>query len=304
MTKLCRHRCAALLAIALSAPLANGGLRIAPSYVEVALDQGRPSGSFEVTNTGEKVERYRVAANFFTLEGRGIVRPKDSPYSMAGMIKFNPAEFELPPNAKRQVRFIVLPRGKLDPGEYWAGMEIESLNPQTHKGADANGREFAVQVIPSILVPIFGKVGKVRYEGKIKALQLRGTAEKPELLVSVANTGEGRLGCAATYEVADSAGTVLQSGPLAKSYVFRGSTALFGNLIKPLPAGDYTFRVRCTAPETDKPLTAEEKIHWTAPAAPASRPARDRPPKKIAPADDANSARPAGGSAGKGPITK
>lgn len=272
----------ATVLIGLLPTLAAAGVKISPAYVEVELDKGRPAGSFEITNTGKDPERFRANAIFFTLnEKGGIVRPTDSPFSIAPMVKFNPAEFELPGNSTRQIRFIVLTRGKLKPGEYWAGMEVESLQAKVVKGKDDGGREFNIKVVPSVLVPIFGKVGKVMYAGKMGEIQLGGSGEKPQLSIKAINEGDGRLVCNATFEILDTAGKVVQEGQLGKSYVFRGSMIALKNFLKPLPAGQYVVRIKTTSAQLPEPMLAETKVTWTAPAAapvaarsgPTSRPA-------------------------------
>jgi hypothetical protein len=295
----------------LATGLARAGVKISPAYVEVELDKGRPSGSFEITNTGKEPERYRANAIFFTLnEKGGLVRPTDSPFSIAPMVKFNPAEFEVPGNSTRQIRFIILTRGKLQPGEYWAGMEVESLQAQTVKGKDEGGREFNIKVVPSVLVPIFGKVGKVKYAGKMGEIQLAGSGETPELSIVAINEGEGRLVCNATYEVLDTAGKVVQEGQLGKSYVFRGSKTTLSNFIKPLSAGEYVVKIKTTSAQLSEPLLAETKVTWTAPAAapvaarrrPTTRPAgteaaktAQKPSTQPAPVARAGGAAPAAG---------
>ena len=261
----------AALLIALLPALLNAGVRISPAYVEVKLDKGRPSGSFQVTNTSKTPERFRANAIFFTLsEKGGLVRLKDSPFSIAPMIKFNPAEFQLPGNSTRQIRFVILTRKKLQPGEYWAGMEVESLQTQTVKGKDDKGREFLVKVVPSVLVPIFGTVGKVKYAGKMGDICLGGSGEKPDIAALIANEGEGRLVCAAEYAIVDAAGKTVQKGVLGKSYIFRGSKSTFKNHLKPLAAGKYTVKITAKSSQLADTLSGQAQIDWKAP--PADKP--------------------------------
>lgn len=292
--------------IGLAPALAAAGVKISPAYVEVELDKGRPSGSFEITNTSKEPERYRANAIFFTLNDKGgLVRSTDNPFSIAPMVKFNPAEFELPGNSTRQVRFIILTRGKMQPGEYWAGMEVESLQTQTVTGKDDGGREFNIKVVPSVLVPIFGKVGKVKYAGKMGEIQLVGSGEKPELSIVAINEGDGRLVCNATFQVLDTAGKVVQEGQLAKSYVFRGGKLTLKNYLKPLAAGQYVVKIKTTSAQLPEPLSAETKVTWTAPAAapvaarhePTTRPAGTRAAKTAEPSTQPAPVAKTGGSA-------
>ncbi|HSR09864.1 MAG TPA: hypothetical protein VLS90_00360 [Thermodesulfobacteriota bacterium] len=105
-----------------------GGLSISPAFVEVSLDKGRPAGQFTIANLGEEEERYRIRAIHFTFMRDGGVRyVEPDERSLAPWIKFNPTEFVIGPKERRAVRYVIAPKGKLRPGEYWAGMELESL---------------------------------------------------------------------------------------------------------------------------------------------------------------------------------
>jgi len=162
--------------------------------LEVSFDRGRPSGQFIISNIGDAEERYRVRSVHFTfLKDGGVRRIQPDEHSLASWIKFNPTEFTLPPKTKRAVRYTIIPKGKLKAGEYWGAMELESLNTTVGSGKDERGTEYQVEVISTILVPLFGRFGNVRYQGVVKEVKItpKGTGQCIEL--SVENTGEGRL---------------------------------------------------------------------------------------------------------------
>ena len=102
-------------------------------------------------------------------------------------------------------------------------MELESLKAVKASSSDSEGREYQIEVIPSILVPIFGTVGSIRYQGNVKEVQVIPKEEKKMIVVSVENTGEGRLRIEGTYEIRNSSGVAIEKGSLARSYVFPGS---------------------------------------------------------------------------------
>jgi hypothetical protein len=258
------------LVCVVAASRAWASISISPAYVEVSLDKGRPAGRFEINNLGDEEERYRVKAVHFTFFKDGALReitPDDN--SLAPWIKFNPKEFTLPPKTKQVVRFVIVPPAKLRQGEYWAGMELESLKTAIGEGEDASGRKLRLEVIASILVPIFGEVGDSRYEGLVKEVKLSAHEKGTRLEVAMANTGNSRLLVTGKYEIADSAGKVMEEGSLGKAYVLRGGERVFAIDVKAnLPEGDYTVRIRCNCPQLKEAITGEQKLSWKPPSKP------------------------------------
>ncbi|NNC54678.1 MAG: hypothetical protein HKO07_03020 [Pseudomonadales bacterium] len=146
-----------------------GGIAVEPALVDLNFKAGRASGQFVITNTGDKEERYRIVSSFFTLNEAGNVQlAEETEHSMASWIKFNPKEFALPPKSKRLVRFVVLPKKKVEDGQYWAAMELESLEGRDYSTQDEQGRTFNLKVIPSVLAPMFGRAGKITPDFEIK----------------------------------------------------------------------------------------------------------------------------------------
>lgn len=240
-------------------------LSISPAYVELALDKGRPSGQFQITNVGDSEERYRIKAiHFLFLEDGGFREIPPDDRSLAQWVRFNPKEFVLPPKSRQTVRFTVNTRGKLQTGEYWGAMELESLKTTHGRGKDAAGRELSIEVIPTILVPIFGKVGTVRYQATLKETRIV-TSEKGEIVESqIANTGQGRLFIGGTYEIADSSGQSVASGILGRAYVLPGAERKFAvPLAVPLLAGQYILRVEYSSTGLEAPMFRETTLTRT-----------------------------------------
>ncbi|MCY2929536.1 MAG: hypothetical protein NTV86_08590 [Planctomycetota bacterium] len=263
---------AAAVAAAFACADARGGLSVTPAYIEVKLDEGRPSGTFQIGNNGDKPERYRIEATFFAFgKDRELLRPESSPYSLAPWLTFNPKEIVVAPNTSRTIRFIIVPRGTLQPGEYWAGMEIVSLESRTSVGKDDKGREFKIEVVPSILVPIFATFGNVQYKGGMKDVFLRPGPAGHALGVSLANLGQGRLLTTVDYKLLDAAGKAVAEGQVAKSYIFRESELRLDNSLPPgltLAKGDYTVQLTANAPQLKEPLHLVQAVHWDPPASP------------------------------------
>ena len=229
----------------------DGGVGIQPAYVECQLDRGRPAGKFVVSNLGNTSERYRIkVVHFRFLKDGGVREVKPDERSLATWIKFNPRELTLAPKTKRSVR-----RGKLKAGEYWAGMELESLNTSTITGSDGAGKHMKVEVIPSILVPIFGTVGNVTYGGKVTSVSLEQGKAGPRIRFLLKNTGNGRLLLRGAYRIASESGKDLASGPCGIGYVLPGDERYFvADIDKDVPKGNYTVRVRYAASQLKRDI--------------------------------------------------
>ena len=234
-------------------------LTITPAYVELNLDKGVPSGVFKIVNSGEKEARYRINAVAFSFDSSGrtqLIEPDER--SMAPWIVFSPKEFNLAPNTQQKVRFAVSPKGKLRTGEYWAAMELESLDTMTRQGTDEKGRELSVKVISSIVVPIFGKVGNVRYRAMSKEIKVVSAGKEKTIEAWVTNTGEGRLFLEGKYEIVSDSGKVVEDGNLGRAYVLPGGNLQFSVSIKTaMETGTYTIKVRYNSTQLEKPLLDE-----------------------------------------------
>jgi hypothetical protein len=250
------------------APTLLASIRIQPAYVEVQMDRGRPAGRFLISNVGEQEERYRINAVHFTYSEQGGLRQsKTGDHSLAQWIRFNPREITLPPKTQRAVRFAIVPRGKLQPGEYWAAMELESLNVNvvTTK-SDQAGRSVKLRTVTAIMAPIFGSVGKVSYSGEIKQLELTKEDGAIFLEALVAATGTGRIGAKARYEIRNESGEVVDEGPFARAYVLRDAQRRFKKKMEAdLPDGEYTIKVTFEAVHLKEALTKQITVDWPKP---------------------------------------
>ena len=258
--------CSMVLLVLLAFPLKGrgGGLSIAPAYVEVSLDKGRPAGQFSIANLGEEEERYRIRAIHFTFTKDGSVRRiEPDEHSLAPWIKFNPTEFVLGPKSRRAIRYVITPQGKLRPGEYWAAMELESLKTTVAEAKDEGGREYRIEVIPSILVPMFGTVGKIRYQGILKEVQMAPNEGGQAIQLLIGNTGEGRLVVGGEYEIRNSSGEEVQKGSVARAYILPGSEQIFSHQLETnLAEGNYKVRVQCHSPQLKQPMEKEVELVW------------------------------------------
>jgi len=289
-----------LIGICLLTASAPADVAIKPAFVEVNLSEGRPAGSFLISNVGDKEERYRVNAIHFTYTEQGALqRTETGDYSLAAWIRFNPRELTLPPNTQRAVRFAIIPRGQLPEGEYWAAMELESLavSEVTSKD-DKTGRSMKLRMIATILAPIFGTVGKPSYTGEVQDLQVAVEKDAVLLKARVAATGTGRLGMVGDYEIADTSGHVVDSGPFCATYVLRGGQRWVTKQIKAaIPPGEYTVRLKLRAAHLTQPITAEAQVKWPqVPPAEAAAPAAAVTAEQPASSTDGGSTSPDAGT--------
>ena len=163
----------AALAVGLALPSpADGSLAIHPAYVEFDLDRGRPSEILTVTNLLDEEARYRakVLHFYYTKEG-GVEQVPPDEHSLAQWTKLNPREFTLPARGSRVIRLSVIPPKNLAPGEYWAAIEFQPLEGRVSKSDDGEGRSVRLEVVASIMVPLVGQAGELRYGASLEGLE-------------------------------------------------------------------------------------------------------------------------------------
>ena len=264
---------AVVLALLLCHACAWAGLQVKPGYVEVTLDKGRPAGSFLITNIGTTPERLRINAFHFNYtEQGGITQSPTGEHSLAQWLHFNPRELSLAPKTSRAVRFTIAPRGKLKPGEYWGAMELESLAVQRVTGEAGADKSVSLGLMYSIMVPIFGTVGQVRYEGQLSEPNLVGTGEGVFVRTLLTNSGTGRLRPQGTCQITNPAGKVVAEARTGRSYVLRDGRRWFQAPVDPnvpLPEGTYTLRasfdILPVKDARNKPLVRETQFEWKPP---------------------------------------
>ena len=277
---------ATLLGVGLLAGTVSADVAIKPAFVEVTLDEGRPAGTFLVSNVGTKEERFRVNALHFTYDEQGgLKKSPTGKYSLASWIRFNPRELTLAPGTQRAVRFAIIPKGKLVEGEYWAGMELESLAVNEVVSKDQkSGRSVKLKLMSTIIAPIFATMGKTSYGGEIRDIQAKVENGAIVLKALVAATGNGRIQVKGDYQVMDASGKEIDRGAIGAGYVFREGQRWFSkNIQTSIPTGEYTVRVSIEATHLEQPLVKEAKVAWPA-LPPVAAGANPQPTAPSAPA--------------------
>lgn len=254
---------AAMTALAVLAPVqSEAALSIHPAYVELELNRGRPSEVITVTNLTDQEARYRAQILHFLYTEEGSVRqvPPDE-HSLAEWTKLNPREFTLPPNGSRKIRLSIIPPKNLAPGEYWAAIEFEPLQGTITEAEDAEGRKVRLQVISSILVPIVGQVGDLRYDFDLKNLEAWKTESGIEIVAHLVNTGNARVALKGTYEILEASGGVLTDGPIGDDTVLYGGERIFARLVEGnFPGSGYVVRVRYESRNIEEPIGGQTRV--------------------------------------------
>jgi len=257
-----------LLNIAISAfflltpQLSLAGISLTPSFVSVKMDSGkkRVSGKFEIANTGDTEERYRVKANHFVFHEDGsfsVMKPDAN--SLASWIKFNPKEFNLQPNSKRVVRYTIIPKVKAEDGHYWGVMELESLVPIAHtqKIEETN---LTINFAQSILVPMYAAVGDLAYKGEVVSAKIdKGDVDGEKLLkITIANRDNGALFLSGKYKLVSSSGEIVHEDKLSGGVILPAMKREYLTKISPeVEAGQYSMLVEYFSPDLKEKLTKE-----------------------------------------------
>lgn len=237
-------------------------ISLTPSFVNVKMGSGkkRLSGKFEIVNTGDTEERYRVKANHFLFHEDGsfsVLEPDEN--SLASWIKFNPKEFNLQPNTKRVVRYTIIPKIKAADGLYWGVMELESLVPiaKTQKIGETN---LTINFAQTVLVPMFASIGDLGYRGELENIKLEpGDVKGQKLLkVTIANRDQGALFMTGEYKLVSSSGEIVHEDVLSGGVILPDMKREYLTQLNPqIDAGQYRMLVEYSSPDLKEKLTKE-----------------------------------------------
>jgi P pilus assembly chaperone PapD len=257
-----------LLALTFVASDSRAAIAVSPAYVEVRLDEGRPAGQFTIANIGDEEERYRIGATHFIFTRDGALRTvKPDEHSLVPWIKFNPPEFTVAPKTQRVIRFVIVPQGPLKAGEYWAAMELESLRASVSEADDGHGRQLKLQIVSSILVPMFGTVGNVQHQAAVQDVRMSVVNGRQKIEFMVNNTGAGKLLLNGSYVIKDTTGQAVRQGTIVSSYILPASERFVPAMIdEPLDSGTYTVHVECHSKQMPQPMAGDFQVVWKRPA--------------------------------------
>ncbi len=237
-------------------------LSVKPAYLEIDLSKKRPSGSLIVTNTGDKEIRCRAQTLYWRLSVDGLMEiiPPDE-RSLAPWIKFNPREFTLAPKSSQHVRYSIIPRGQLEPGEYWGGIEFEPLLEKMKVQDDAKNVSATVTVITSILVPIYGRYGDYEVSAALDSLTAVANGDSIFIRSIVENNSPGGLRLGGNYEILDSTGNTIAKGKLSPTFILPLAIRRVSAIVKKaIQDGRYTLKLNLLDRQTNQPLVSGETL--------------------------------------------
>ncbi|MHB8763875.1 MAG: hypothetical protein ACYDA8_06000 [Deferrisomatales bacterium] len=256
----------AAVALALAAafpPSAAARLNISPATISVRLDKERPSGTFNLTNLGDKTERYRAKAIHFDLSDDGSLDlPQPDALSLAPWVRFNPTEFEVPPNATRVIRYTILAPKNLPRGEYWGGIEFVPLEGALSTASDDEGRTFNITVVTAALVTIFGQVGDIPLNVSLSHAGLRTENDSTLLDLQLQNSGDGKVNLlGGEYRILDERGAAVTQGTLSEFPLLRGGKRnLTLRLDSGLAPGQYQVKLQVKVRQLPAPVDLQAPV--------------------------------------------
>ncbi|MDH5256918.1 MAG: hypothetical protein OEX07_02890 [Gammaproteobacteria bacterium] len=244
---------------------ASASLGARPAYLFVDLEKRNPSGTFTVTNMSDEKQTYRANAIHFAISEKGAVQPvAPDDFSLAKWIKFNPKEFTLEPKTSREIRFSIIRKKNLQSREYWGAIEFMPLKGIKYSGeTDEGGRKMKFEVLTALLIPIYGSMNGIEYEGKVSNVTAEHLEDKTGFTALVENTGTGVLRLKGELEVLDAAsGNVALKSLVSTFNVMPHQKRRIKILGKEaLPGGRYTamLRLQQTSPD-DVILSHQEEF--------------------------------------------
>ncbi len=242
---------------------ANASLGARPAYLFVDLEKRNPSGTFTVTNMSNEVQTYRANAIHFAISEKGSVHPvPPDDYSLAKWIKFNPKEFTLEPKTSREIRFSIIRKKNLKPREYWGAIEFMPLKGIKYSGdTDEGGRKMNFEVLSALLIPIYGSVNNIDYEGKVSDVTAERVEDKTGFTALVENTGTGVLRLRGELEVLNAtSGEVSLKTPIKIFNVMplqKRRIKILGS--ESLPGGSYTAMLRLRQSRPDEVILSHQE---------------------------------------------
>jgi hypothetical protein len=253
--------------VLLAAPSATrAAMMIQPSLIETRLDAGTYASTLIVTSSDTTAQRYRINVEHFVFNDKGTVRtvPPDE-HSLVSWIKLNPKEFELAPKETRMIRIAVVPPAQVKPGEYWAALEFEPLQGQMAE-AERDGRTVRLQIISSILIPVIGQIGQMKYGADVRDLTAWKTEKGVEVRARLGNDGNGRLRMKGTYELIGGDGAVASEGILGDGTILVGQERVFGQRLEGSYPDGCSVRVKFGSDKLAEVLTGEAPVDATPPS--------------------------------------
>lgn len=247
---------AGMVAMALTVPALIEAVYVSPTAL--FLDRDNPNGQLTVGNRGTEPEEVAIELKFGFVDadsaGTPFIRLIDDPGaefpSAADWIGVYPQRMRLAPGEKRVVRVFARPPADLPVGEYWSRIIVAGRRAAPDPGGGDSVVRAGVSVEVRLVTSVTYRNGDVN-----TGLTLHDIAAEAFDDSLVVRTGLERRGSAAylgtvSFELLDRGGAVVREWATPIS-VHVSVTRRFVFPLEPVPAGDYTLRIRAEASRPD-----------------------------------------------------
>jgi P pilus assembly chaperone PapD len=232
-----------------SPALAQRSIEASPLRVEIQTEPGgTQTQAVTVRNPGDQTVRVRatVADWHLTKDGAPQFEPpaSDRPYAASSWLRFAPPEFTLEAGKEGTVRFTVNVPPDASAGGYRTGLLFEFL-PETPESASGSRQ---VVLRSRIATLIYVNIGQPASAVEMTDLQVRGAAERTEIVAALKNTSRRTVRTRGTLMVYDRTGlsvaqVIVPDVPVLPESE-RELTIRATEAMKPLLAGDYRVELK------------------------------------------------------------
>jgi hypothetical protein len=199
---------AALLGINHLSSMAEGGISVWPTWVELTVNKGEQTGkTVNVVNQGNEPIRVMAYASDFSIDKDGnfvFSEPGHESYSASRWLSVEETDFEIAPRESREVGVSISVPTEVEPGGHYAALFFEAM-PSPDQGAISISTR-----IPTIFyLTVLGiNAADISANADIVSLVIPGIAEKGpvEVGVVVRNSGNVHLTIAGKAHIASSWG--------------------------------------------------------------------------------------------------
>jgi hypothetical protein len=204
------------------------------------------------------LELYTYVGDAFTLVNGGFgVREEDEPRTEASTwIEYEAGPLEFAPGEGIERSFTVTVPEDAEPGEYIAGIVLQTAEPVEIEGSTMFDQLVRKSVAVFITVP-----GEVTPGVEVGTPEIQGNVAGQRIVVPVNNTGNVLLKPTGEVVLTDAAGNEAFKQPFAMGSVYAGmQTTLEVPLPPALPEGAYQVSVDMTDPVTELRANAPETV--------------------------------------------
>lgn len=239
----------AAILLSTSSALAQRSIEASPLRVEMQTEPGGThTQAVTIRNPGDQPVRVRATLADWELTKDGAPQFEapsgDRPYAASSWIRFAPPEFALKAGEEGIVRFTVTVPGDVRPGGYRTGLLFEFL-PET-PDPSSSGRRVILR--SRIATMIYVNIGQPASAVELTDLQVRGAAEKTEIVAALKNTSRRTVRTRGTLMVYDGTGLsvaqiIVPDVPVLPESE-RELTIRATEAMKPLLAGEYRVELK------------------------------------------------------------